>query len=223
MLDPAGNYPAASRLSLHRSPEDWGLVIEAFEYSPRGGYPRTRIFTFASQITARKPIRNYSQADYERYLANHPHSEFNIIHPLDESYWLHAPPSQLLEEGLQNMMVRGNLTPTPEIADYAIYGVFLRDPPHVAAFEFCRALAAIARNEVLATPEERRACIPPELVQIMQLEEWNHPDIFGGDRPSSNATFRQLAEVLVSGDVLLYQPQEPPNSHWSNWPDAGAL
>jgi len=37
MLDNGYVYLAATRLSLHRTEADWGMVIEAFGYSPRAG------------------------------------------------------------------------------------------------------------------------------------------------------------------------------------------
>jgi hypothetical protein len=44
-------------------------------------------------------------------------------------------------------------------------------------FELCRFLADIAREQVLATPEERRISVLPEMEQILQLEEWHHPNV----------------------------------------------
>ncbi len=64
----------------------------------------------------------------------------------------------------------------------------------------------------------------PELKKLMQLEEWHHPDVVDDEhRPRGSETFRQLAEVLVSGDARDYAPTCPSNTHWSNWPDGGTL
>ena len=65
--------------------------------------------------------------------------------------------------------------------------------------------------------------MPEGLQQIMQLEEWNHPDIAGGVAPSSNEAFQQLARVLATGDTKSYRPTESPNTHWRFWPDSGSL
>jgi len=89
--------------------------------------------------------------------------------------------------------------------------------------ELTRYLAETLREEVLATPEERRRQIPPDLEQILQLEEWHHPDLANGEVASQSETFRQLAEVLSSGDPSRYAPAMAPNSHWSNWPEGGLL
>jgi hypothetical protein len=63
----------------------------------------------------------------------------------------------------------------------------------------------------------------PEMIQILQLEEWNHPDLARGDRPSGSETFQQLAQTLATGDVGFYRPTGVPNTHWRNWPESGNL
>lgn len=40
---------------------------------------------------------------------------------------------------------------------------------------------------------------------------------------ASNETFRMLAEVLETGDTARYRPRRAPNTHWSNWPEAGTF
>jgi hypothetical protein len=94
----------------------------------------------------------------------------------------------------------------------------------VLVFELCRCLAGLMRERVLATPEERWGSVLPEMVQMLQLEEWHHPDVVDEhDRPSGSETFQQLARVLATGNVGHYAPSRPPNTHWRNWPDGGRL
>ena len=91
-------------------------------------------------------------------------------------------------------------------------------------FEACRVLAAIHRDLVLANEEERRLNVPPELNEVLVLEEWPHPNVVDpNERPSGSETFQQLAQVLVTGDLGKYQPSSPPNTHWKHWPDGGTL
>jgi hypothetical protein len=53
MLDNGYVYLAATRLSLHRSPVDWAMVIEVFGYSPRVGLPDLHVYTFGSRLRDR--------------------------------------------------------------------------------------------------------------------------------------------------------------------------
>src|SRR5262249_13552994 len=104
------------------------------------------------------------------------------------------------------------------------YEIELSDPSRVRTFELCRYLAAIAGDRVLATPSEQRASVLPEMEQLIQVDDWNHPDVVDdSQRPSGSETFQQLARVLETGDVSLYRPTLPPNTHWRNWPNGGTL
>ena len=93
----------------------------------------------------------------------------------------------------------------PEPHEYEAIGIELQDAPKARVYEFCRWLAACQRDRALATADERRVCVPPELVQVMLLDEWHHPNLVEGDVASSSETFRSIAAVLVSGDVSLYK------------------
>jgi hypothetical protein len=42
-------------------------------------------------------------------------------------------------------------------------------------------------------------------------------------RPSSYETWQLLTKVITTGDINLYKPTLPPNTHWTNWPDSGSM
>ena len=63
--------------------------------------------------------------------------------------------------------------------------------------------------------------MPVDLPRVLVLDEWNHPDVFGGALPSQSETFLRIVDVLVEGRPELYTPGGPPNTHWSNWPEGG--
>ncbi len=225
MLDNGYIYLAATRLSLYRSPTDWGLAIEVFGFSPRAGLPDTSIATFASRLHDRNPPERYASRDaYEIYLAGNPHNDYRTVYPVHEGPWQDAEDTEFLDPDANEIVVRDEVIPLPSIADYARHGIELEENPGVQVFELCRFLADIAREKVLATAEERRVSIRPDMEQILQLEEWHHPNVVDDEeRPSGSETFQQLAQVLATGDVSLYQPSLPPNTHWRNWPEGGRL
>jgi hypothetical protein len=205
MLDNGYIYPAAVRLSLYRSPEDWAMVIEVFGFSPRSGIPDIQLHTFASRLRRGKSVDHYvSRQAYESYLANNEHNESTFIYPIEEGNWLNSENPELLAVGQNTVRLRGSRVDTPRLPEYAMRGVTVLDPPNVHVFEFCRVLAASERSSVLATADERRTCVPPELEQVMQLEEWNHPDLVNGERPSSNATFK----LSYFPQLPLYEPPQ---------------
>lgn len=225
MLDNGYIYLAATRLSLHRSAEDWAMVIETFGFSPRAGLPDTCIQTFASRLQDRDPPENYvTHAAYENYLTNNPNNESRFFQPIEEGDWQDAESDEVVSTEASEVRVRGRASALPSLSEYERQGIVLYEPPQVQVFELCRYLAAVAREDVLATPAERRISVRPEMTQILQLEEWNHPDVVeDSERPSGSPTFQQLAQVLATGDVSLYRPTALPNTHWRRWPDGGTL
>jgi hypothetical protein len=225
MLDNGYVYLAATRLSLYRSATDWAIAIEVFGFSPRAGLPDTHIQTFASRLHDRDPPEHYvNRQAYEGYLANNPHNEYRSIFPVQEGPWHDAEEMEFVAPSANAVVVRDGAIALPSIDDYGRHGIELEQAPRVQVFELCRFLADIAREQVFATPKERRVSVLPELEQILQLEEWHHPNVVDEEeRPSGSETFQQLARVLATGDVRQYQPSQSPNTHWRNWPEGGHL
>ncbi|QEL15244.1 DUF7003 family protein [Limnoglobus roseus] len=224
MLDNGYVYLAATRLSLYRSPQDWAMVVENFGYSPRGGLPDTALYTFASRLHDRDQPKDYvTREAYEMYLAKNPHNETRFVFPVQEGKWQDASTVELVAKDARVVSVRKNRVSLPSHDEYLRHGIELEEPPRVQVFELCRYLAAVHRDDVLATPEEQRISVRPEMERILQIDEWNHPDVADDERPSKSETFRQLARVLATGDVRKYRPKHAPNTHWQNWPNGGRL
>jgi hypothetical protein len=224
MLDNGYVYLAATRLSLYRSASDWAMVIEVFGFSPRSGLPDTHIHTFARTLHNRDlPEQYVNEVAYDNYLTNNPNNESRFVYPISEGAWQDAEDGALVAADAREIVVRGKALPLPIPNEYELRGIDLGQPPRVQVFEVCRYLAHIARERVLATEQERRVSVLPDMIQIMQLEEWNHPNIVENDRPSGSETFQQLAQVLATGDVATYRPLKAPNTDWRNWPDGGSL
>lgn len=225
MLDNGYVYLAATRLSLHRSPEDWALVIEVFGFSPRSGLPDTHVHTFASRLHARNPEARYaSRQAYDNYLANSPNNESRFFSPIEEGEWQDPENLEWVAGGRHTLTLRDKTIPAPTLADCSAHGIVPLDAAQLHTFELCRVLAVTHRDDVLATASERRVSVLPDMQQILQLEAWHHPDVVEDEhRPSNSPTFQQLAKVLVTGDVSHYRPTLEPNTHWENWPEGGTL
>lgn len=224
MLDNGYVYPAASRLSVHRSAENWALVFEIFGYSPRAELPGTTILTFAGQLFERNKRDSYvSDAAYADYLKHNPHNEDRRVWPIEDGDWMAESDREMLSAEGAAFLLRGQRLRTPEANAYKAHGIKLSEAPDVMVFEFCRWLAAEHREALLATPQERRVSLTPDLEEVLVLDDWHHPDLAGGKVASESKTFQQLAQVLATGDTKHYRPTEKPNTHWRNWPDGGLL
>ncbi len=222
MLDNGYVYLAASRLSLHRSEDDWGMVIEIFGFSPRSGLPDVHVHTFGSRLYNRNRVEDYVTPEaHQTYLAHNPNNESRFFHPIEEGAWIDEDePETVSPTGA--VTLRGTAISLPSPAQYRAAGIELQGA-RPAVFELCRFLAHHHRDQVLATRSERRVSLPRELTEILVLEDWHHPDVCSEELPSETETFRQLAEILASGDVSRYKTAESHNTHWRNWPDAGTL
>jgi hypothetical protein len=224
MLDNGYVYLAASRLTLYRSELDWAMVIEIFGFSPRSGAPDVTVQTFASRLYNRDPSENYvSDAAYKRYLKENAHNESRSYFPIDGDSWQDVEDDELVAAQTQQIDLRGEPIVIPSADQFEELGIALAMAPRVQVFELCRALAATHRNLVLAAPAERRTSVLPGLPQIMELNDWHHPDLAAGEKASDSTTFQQLAMVLETGKSSQYQPSLPGNTHWRNWPTGGLL
>ncbi len=225
MLDNGYVYLAATRLSLYRSDTDWAMVIEVFGFSPRSGAPDTHIHTFASRLHDRNNPEHYIHQDaYERYLANNPNNESRFVFPVRDGSWQDVGNDEFVSADAKEVMVREHAVKLPLVGEYAMHGIEVEQAPRIQVFELCRFLADIIRDELLATAGERRISVVPDMRQILQLEEWHHPNVVDeDDRPSGSETFQQLARVLATGSAAMYRPKQPPNTHWRNWPEGGGL
>jgi hypothetical protein len=221
-LDNGYVYLAASRLSLHRSENDWSLVIEIFGYSPRVGLPYVHVQTFGSRLHDRNKPEDYvTSAAYQAYLANNPHNESRFFYPIEEGSWIDQDePEKVSPSG--TVTLRGTALGLPSAELYRTAKIEL-EGERPSIFELCRFLAYHHREQVLATDLERRTSVPPELTEILVLEDWHHPDVCAAELPSKTETFRELAEVLAHGDIARYRTTEERNTHWRNWPEGGTL
>lgn len=222
VLDNGYVYLAATKLTVYCSASDWAIVIEVFGFSPRSGEPDIQIYTFSSNLNNRNPSSNYvSQEAYDNYLKNNPYNEFRFIYPIQNNDWQKDDDPEYLNENA-NCILRGISVTLPKSSEYVKLGIQLEEESPLT-YEFCRYLASEYRNSVLCTEDERRVSIPPEMELILQLDEWCHPDISGGELPSDSQTFQQLAEIIETGNSALFQNCEITNTHWANWPEAGTL
>ncbi len=222
MLDNGYVYLAATRLSLYRSSDDWAMVVEVFGFSPRSGLPDTHLYTFASRLHDRDPADRFvNHLAFESYIANNPNNESRFVYPVEDGAWQDPDDGELVSETVEALSLRGTRFTVPPLEAYADHSIVLEQSPRVQVFELCRFLAATRRDDVLANPRERRVSVRPEMSQLLQLEEWHHPNLLEGERPSGSQTFQQLAEVVLRGEPDRYRPTTAPNTHWRNWPEGG--
>ena len=221
-LDNGYVYLASTRMSVYRSERDWAIVIEVFGFSPRSGDPDIQIYTFSSKLHGRNPSSNYVSEDaYKGYLENNPYNESRFIYPIDNSDWIDEEEQESLNLN-GTCLLRGNEISFPPISGYEKSGVELEED-NPLTFEFCRFLAENYRESVLCTQEELRVSVSPSMELLLQLDDWEHPDISDGALPSSSEDFKNIANALEKGSFESFKASGKNNTHWRNWPEAGTL
>ena len=212
ILDNAYVYPADTRMTLFRDAERWAIVIEVLGFnSHMGGTGGIDDALYCFGNCLRRPP-GISPED--------------TLRPVRE-----GDSGPLFEEDgitvlrcATDLRIRGALVALPRRPEhYLERRILLEMPPDVQGFELLRGLLPEHRDLLLATEGEIRARVPPDLPQILRLDEWCHPDVSEGATPGENSTFQALAKVLQTGDPTLYRPRRKPNTHWSRWPEGGVL
>jgi len=213
MLDNGYLYPADTRMSLYRDAQRWAMIIEVLGFMPRAGGVegiQNCLHCFGNCLKRKPGLNN---EDFLTPITDGPSGPL-----LAEAF------GEVVNEQASDCRIRDTVIKIPkELKRFQQKGIILEDPPAVLAFELLRFFIPEYRDRLLATEVELRERIPANLPLILRLDEWYHPDLAEGERPSQNPTFNALAQVLVTGNPGVYRPVEPPNTHWQHWPAGGTL
>ncbi len=186
-------YAVDARLHGYRDAGRWALIVETVGYSPRAGNLIDVLHVFGDCLTSGEP--GYGNGDFHERVDN-----WNQIEDPDEPETYRGGP----------VVVRGRT-------------IAVAAEPGEDLVNVLRQLVPRHRELLLADEGELRRRIPVDLPEVLRLDQWNHPDLVSGLRPSESETFHQIADVLATGDLSRYAPSLPPNTHWSNWPESGSL
>ena len=212
VLDSAKEFFVAGRLCAYCDEAYWAVTIERLVFATRAvGYKqiRTWIYTFGNCIEGDEGA-----------------GSDDIVHPASA-----GPDGPVFEEydgdvrldaasiRLRDRVIGFDASPS-SLMSRGVTQVF---PPHVIGADLARLLVLDHRDLLLAAPSERTRRIGRPLRQLLQLDEWRHPDILAGEKPSDTESFRLLAAALANCDASVYRPTEPPNTDWRNWPKGGML
>ena len=212
VLDNGYVYLADVRLSVYRIDQYWALVFEQLGTNYRASGAFNTLYRFGNCFVQPPGLIN------EDILAVMDSPDNYPIFP-DEDHW-----DIKIEKGL--LRVRDELI-TYDVGpdNLRAHGISedVQDMEAVTITELVRSLVPEHHALLMATEDELKRSLPSEILLILRLNEWRHPDVIEGEIPSKNEAFQMIAEVLVSGDAARYKPTQLPNTHWSNWLESGTL
>lgn len=192
------NYDmVTARLTGFRNDEDWALTIEQVVswYSLNGVEPVLMVFAFGSRLLINEPFVTY----------------FPVKYPLGEleDNQEDIPESiSVMIRGEQFTIDSNEVERNPHLSDYIDFDLIIH-------------LVDRYRAKILATQTEFREIVPAQLTQIIQLDNWHHPDVYNPNSefsmPSKTKSMQMIAQVLAFGKPELYQPCEENNVDWRKW------
>ena len=111
---------------------------------------------------------------------------------------------------------------SPSREEYAGAGIIIDRPSGIGSLkeiELMRFLVSRLGTERLFMNDQLLLSHFPDcsrLSKVVQTAEWQHPDVAGGEKPSTNVSIRSLVIALSQRDPSLFQRGRP-NTHWKFW------
>jgi len=213
MLDNGHVYPVASRLSAYRNEQRWAIIIEVvgFHYRAGGHNGINNALHVFGNLPGITP--GISNSNILGFTADSEEGEAFDEHT---GTWLNPAVHSIL---LREKKIA--LEHDPEY--YHSKNILLEEPGRIMIWEYLRGIADTHREAMLATEEEIRQRIPVSLPLFLRLDDWHHPDLANEATPGKNETFGMLADAIETGDLSVFKPASPSNTHWKNWPEGGRL
>lgn len=211
-LDSPKEFLAAARMTAYGDGLTWAATIE--------------LLVFATRATGDNRIRVWIYVYGDAIVGKPGAVSEDLIHPVSQVPGRPVFASEMDDEvlpGSHVVRVRDRLVDFQcTAASLAAAGVVPVFPPRITGPDVLRLLAPQHRGLMLATDPERRRRLPKGIPQLLQTDEWHHPDVRHGEKPSETRCFRSLAQALASGDTSAFQTEQP-NTDWRNWPAGGML
>jgi hypothetical protein len=202
-----GCEPAAWRLHAYRAPGRWALAIEQLSFYRDTATIDNDVYTYGNCLPLGPGLHE------EGMLCPTDDGPEGPTFDVDS-----ADGWGLVQPDARTILIRGRVVPLNlRPRSLAAKGISLSRPPRVTGAELLRSLLPEHRDLLLASDEELARLVLPGLVRLMVLDEWHHPDVAAGERPSASEAFQLLAEVLVTGDPKRYRPTCEPNTDWRLW------
>ncbi len=196
---------AAARLHVYHRANHWAILIEVLGYSNQEF--ETDRFRLNSYLFGNCLPFEPGFINSEQVIHNGPNSRIFSDHP-----------SGCLNPHATNLYIRNRLIPVPNNADeYKRYGIRPQFHPLLTGSELLRMLTHKEPDLVFTPVTRHRQFVPNQLLWVLSLSAWLHPDTRRAEKPSDSQSFVQLAQVAATGNINLYRPTVPPNTHWSNW------
>ncbi|OUL61933.1 hypothetical protein [Flavobacterium sp. AJR] len=213
MLDNGYYYHGDQKLTIFRDDKRWAILLEVLAYNNHQD-DLEGITTIANVFG--NCLTGCNDNDNFNHFAHYSNIEAFIY---DENNY----PSKLnpLAKTIKIREVEIPITFSRE--HYISKNIHFEYKDKIAPWELMRALIPEYSDLFWLNRIDISNKIPVDLPIFMTLNNWHHPDLANNKKPSDTETFTQLADAIFTGDKTLYNTKETNNTHWTNWPEGGAL
>ena len=212
MLDNGYVYFVDARLSAYRTERYWAILIEVLGTNFRASGAFNDVYRFGNCFPQTPGLAD----DGIFPVLDDPVND--AVFDADDRW------DVLKETGVLRVRQQAiSYDVTPKALGNIGIGADEMDGGSASITELVRSLVPEHRNLLFATEEELNQRLQVDVPLILRLNEWNHPNVVEDELPSRSETFQLIADILVSGDPMLYKPTLPPNTHWRNWLESGTL
>ena len=213
-------FNATTFLHLYADDGRWAMIFETAGYGNRSGFIELELFYYGNCLRdlPRAGANDMFECNMESLYLVEPHE----LERIEDDF-------EAVALSVGGLTIRGVQLVVPTEAEAFREAGIEVDGGHVSVWGLVRYLAARSPDPFRATETELRMHLPPDLPHLLTVHEWHHRQYAVyegevlGDLPSSYETYPSLARVLSSRDPSRYSPRLLPNTHWSNWPEAGTL
>lgn len=206
VLDNANVQIADTRLTVFRNGDTWAIFFDFVGFS----VPETQ---FVDDIYA------YGSCIYPEGIVG---ERIPLLGSAKRPLWNSITNECLADWASWTIVIGGEeLSFNPTLDEYADAGIAITNPPgpgSIREIDILRFLVHRLGHNFFAPDDEllRFAAGCEHLSKFMVIEEWQHPDIAGDERPSQSVSIRSLLQAIAEGDPHLFDPGQA-NTHWKNW------
>jgi len=229
-------FTAGSRLTLYSDDKRWAIVFEKSGYSKGNNCGEIEFAYFGNCLTNLK-----SAIPGDETTSNM--KSVILINNEDLEHLDDGEFTESVAKDKNKVKVRDSfLTIEHDTSKYVAKDIKLQDfdnPKNLVDFpSLIRYLDEEHPKIFRATDKELRICLPSDLPNLMQIDEWHHeaytkyknmtsPTEYHyelmGKKLSDYETYKMIADILVSRDTTKWRPTLKPNNNWRNWPKAGYM
>lgn len=197
-------FPAASmRLTAFRDNAEWLIVFEALVFSDPEDSFLSMVYGYGNKMPKSGLINNSVRTLFKR-------AGDQSLRDGDGKFAIDFYNFEIEVLGKSRYF---NLSSS----SYSDNNINLVDEGEPAFKLLCMLTKLVGKDFYRSNNELLEACNRINVPIFLQLDEWNHPDLTNGDRPSDNVCLQNFARAISTGQTEIYTCPEEINTSWPSW------